>query len=190
MRNLVTLGGKVRKKTGSNLDSDRYSFLSLDNAEPDFGVPSSDNSLVISKTSGTRSFASLGTNLEYDSDSQSIITSSTHTFGSAAALTGEVTSLSTVTQTQVASFSASTYGGGKLIIQAYDSDGGARHITEMLLTHNGDSAYATEYASIHTGASPLATYDVDVNAGNVRILATGASANTTRYTILEQLMVE
>jgi len=101
-----------------------------------------------------------------------------------------VASLTTVSQTAILSFSASTYGGGKFVIQAYDSDGGARHITEMLLTHNGDSAYATEYASIHTGASPLATYDVDVNAGNVRILATGASANTTRYTILEQLMVE
>lgn len=404
MRNLVSLGGKVKKKSGSLLDSDRYSFLSLDNAEPDFGVPSTDNSLLVSKTSGTRLFASIGDNLEYDSDSQSIRVASSvldsardayfnsiffdsaeveplprrvfwdpdedalayatesgttiltgqesvynvrnntasqinigtpvmatgtignsgritiapmdgtnvenakfflgiaHTnipadqdgkvvhFGkvrgvnleaysegdvlwistdsvgaltatepttgmklpiafvisntsngvmqvratnglrirdlndtvltsltdrdiltwdsasqnwintstptltsltldSAAALTGEVTSLSTVSQTQVASFSTATYGGGKFVIQAYDSAAGERHITEMLLTHNGDSAYATEYGTIYTGTDPLATFDVDVNAGNVRILATGASTNLTRYTVLEQLML-
>ena len=190
MRSLVTLGGKVRKKSGSGLDADRYSFLSLDNAEPDFGVPSSDNSLLISKTAGTRSFASLGTNLEYDSDTQSIITSSTMSFGSAAALTSEVTSLSTVTQTQVASFSATTYGGGKFVIQAYDATAGDRHITELLVTHDGTTAVATEYATVHTSTNALATYEVDINAGNVRILATGASSNTTRYTILENLMVE
>lgn len=102
----------------------------------------------------------------------------------------QVASLTTTTQTAIASFSTTTYGGGKFVIQAYDSVAGDRHITELLVTHDGTTAIATEYGTVHTSTEALATYDVDVNSGNFRILATGASTNTTVYTILENLMME
>lgn len=67
MANLRSLSGKVKKKLGSELDSDRYNFISLDNAEPDFGNPAADNEVLMSKSDGTRFFGQLGNLLSYDS---------------------------------------------------------------------------------------------------------------------------
>ena len=92
--------------------------------------------------------------------------------------------LATVTATQVASFPTS-YMGGKFVICA--TSAGERHICELLVTHNGTIAVATQYASITT-AGILATYEVDVSAGNVRILATGATAVSTEYTVSKELL--
>ena len=36
---------------------------------------------------------------------------------------------------------------------------------------------------MHTGSAELATFDTDINLGNVRLLATGASANSTVYKV-------
>lgn len=100
----------------------------------------------------------------------------------------ETATLATVTQTAIASFAAATYGSGKFVIQATDTVSGEVHITELLVVHDGTTAYATEYGTIHTGANPLATYEVDINTGNVRILATAASANSTTYKVTENLI--
>jgi len=51
------LSGKVKKKTGSELDSDRYEWLAPDQAEPDFGFPDSDESFILSDADGTRRFS-------------------------------------------------------------------------------------------------------------------------------------
>ena len=51
-----SVSGKVKKKTGSQLDSFRYDYLSLENAEPDFGLPSSNAALLTSETDGSRVF--------------------------------------------------------------------------------------------------------------------------------------
>jgi hypothetical protein len=97
--------------------------------------------------------------------------------------------LATVTQTSIASFSATTFGGGKVVIQARDTVSGARSITEMLIVHNGTTASATQYAMVNTGASDLAAYDVDISSGNVRILATQVSTNSTQYKIVQTLLL-
>ena len=104
---------------------------------------------------------------------------------SAFALNGEAATLATTTQTQIASFSATTYGGGKFVITA--TDGSNRHICELLVTHNGTTAIATQYGSVYT-ATELATYDVDISGGNVRILATSSSTNSTVYKVAETLI--
>lgn len=98
---------------------------------------------------------------------------------------GSEATLATTTQTQIASFSATTYGGGKFVITA--KDGVNRHICELLVVHDGTTASATQYGSIFTSGE-LATYDVDISGGNVRILATSASANSTEYKVAETLM--
>jgi hypothetical protein len=79
--------------------------------------------------------------------------------------------VASLTQTAIASFSSTTFGGGKVTIQAFDSVTGARTMCELLIVHNGTTASATEYGIVNTGASAIATYDVDINTGNVRILA-------------------
>ena len=97
--------------------------------------------------------------------------------------------VASLTQTAIASFSATTYGGGKVTIQAYDSVTGARTMCELLIVHNGTTASATEYGIVNTGASSIATYDVDISGGNVRILATGATTNSTQYKVVQTLIL-
>lgn len=100
---------------------------------------------------------------------------------------GETTTLSTTTLSQIASFPSATYDGGKLLVQVKDNVTNERHISEILVTHNGTNAFATEYGVVFTGSSPLATFDVDISGGNVRLLTIGASANSTQYRITEIL---
>jgi len=50
------ISGKVKLRSQSQLDSDRFTYLSLDQAEPNFGRPDSDGALVVSNVDGTRRF--------------------------------------------------------------------------------------------------------------------------------------
>lgn len=54
-----SLSGRVKKKSGLQLDAFRYDYLSLENAEPDFGLPTANGDLLTSNTDGTRSFRSV-----------------------------------------------------------------------------------------------------------------------------------
>ena len=51
------ISGKIKKTPSANADPNRYSWLDLQNAEPDLGVPSSNGSLFVSSTTGTRSWS-------------------------------------------------------------------------------------------------------------------------------------
>ena len=82
------------------------------------------------------------------------------------------------TQVNLATFSTTTYAGAEVNIMAISN--GERHITKLLITHDGTTAYATEYGEIVTNAS-LASYDVDINAGNLRVRVTPASATSTVF---------
>jgi len=92
----------------------------------------------------------------------------------------------TISPTAVSSWSATTYGGAKIIIEA--KTGSNRHITEMVITHDGTTAIATEYASVWT-ASQLASFDVDINGGDVRLIVTAASTDSTNYKVTQILML-
>jgi hypothetical protein len=50
------ISGKIKKTPSANADPNRYSWLDLQNAEPDLGVPSSNGSLFVSSTTGNRSW--------------------------------------------------------------------------------------------------------------------------------------
>ena len=50
------ISGKVKLRSPGALDSDRFTYLSLDQAEPNFGRPDTNGSLVISNTDGVRTF--------------------------------------------------------------------------------------------------------------------------------------
>jgi len=130
------------------------------------------------------SLTSVGTLTNLDVDNVNV-NGSTVTYNSIAATTAETNTLATITETSIASFTAATYGGGKFVIIA--KDGVNRHICELLVTHDGTTVIATQYGSIST-AGDLATYDVDINAGSVRILATSASTASTVYNVSETLL--
>lgn len=50
------LSGRVKLRSPSDLDSSRYTYLSLEQAEPNLGVPDSSGALVVSSLDGIRSF--------------------------------------------------------------------------------------------------------------------------------------
>jgi len=100
-------------------------------------------------------------------------------------ITNAVTTTSTA-ETTVASFAAATYRTNKHVIQITDSVSGEYHAVEILVIHDGTDAYKTEYAEVTTGAAALASFDVDISAGNVRLLATPATTNSTTFKIVTQ----
>jgi hypothetical protein len=104
----------------------------------------------------------------------------------------ELVNASTVTtattQVEIFSFSASTYSGAKVLVSCTDSVTGERFLSELLITHDGTTAISTEYAMLFTDTA-LATYDVDINTGNVRLLATPGSTNSTTFKVMSTSML-
>lgn len=94
---------------------------------------------------------------------------------------------SSISQTSIATFTAATFSGAKLVVTAKDESN--RYISELLITHNGTTAVATEYGQVAT-SSALATYDVDINGGNVRLLATPVSTNPTTFKVMKLLLID
>ena len=79
------------------------------------------------------------------------------------------------------SFSATTYRSAKYIVQATYST--QYQVSEILVIHDGSTAYITEYGLMYTGASPLVTFGADILTGNIRLLGTVANNPTTiRFT--------
>lgn len=54
MPDIQLLSGRVKKQPATNPDPNRYSFLDLGNAEPDWGAPIQDNAIAASDMDGTR----------------------------------------------------------------------------------------------------------------------------------------
>jgi hypothetical protein len=104
-------------------------------------------------------------------------------------LNSEAITLATVSKTQIASFTASAFRSGKLMVQVYDSVTGEVQVSELLVVHNGTTASSTEYGVVFTGSNALVVFDVDISAGNVRLMATRTTTNSTQYKISETLMV-
>jgi fibronectin-binding autotransporter adhesin len=93
----------------------------------------------------------------------------------------QTASTSSTTQTAIATYTASTSLGIEITVIATDTVATERTITKLLVTHDGTTAVATQYGEVNT-ATAMATYDVDISGGNVRLLATAASANSTNFT--------
>ena len=104
--------------------------------------------------------------------------------GGGGGLTSQTATTTSTTQTAIATYVAADYTAMELTIVADDSTD--RTITKLLVVHNGTTASATQYGEVNTNAA-LATYDVDISGGNVRLLATPASATSTDFTTKENL---
>jgi len=85
------------------------------------------------------------------------------------------------TQTAIASYATSTSLGIEITVVATDTVATERTITKLLVTHDGTTAVATQYGEVNTNTA-VATFDVDISGGNVRLLATAASSNSTNFT--------
>ena len=104
--------------------------------------------------------------------------------GGGGGLTEQTATLTTTTQTAIATYDITEYLAMELTVVASRSND--RTITKLLIVHNGTTASATQYGEVNTSTT-LATYDVDISGGNVRLLATSSSATSTDFTVKENL---
>lgn len=91
---------------------------------------------------------------------------------------------SSTSQVSILNFDTGDFGGAEVVIVA--TDGASRHITKLLITHDGSTAIATEFGVVYTG-SELATYDVSVNGSDFDLMATSVSGSTV-YKIVATLI--
>jgi len=92
-----------------------------------------------------------------------------------------ITSAKTSTsQTSIHSLAVATYRSVEYTVQI--TEGTKYHVTKILAIHDGTNATFNEYGTLTTHSS-LATFTVDVNSGNMRLLATPASSNSTVFKV-------
>jgi len=89
--------------------------------------------------------------------------------------------LTTTTETAVATLSSTTYRSAKFMIQI--TRGSEYQVTEALMIHDGIDAFVTVYGTMFTGSAALATFDADLSGGSMRLLATSATTASTVYKI-------
>ena len=73
MPNINRLSGKVVKTPSTEADPDRYDFIDLGNAEPDLGVPTMENAISTSTTTGRRVWVNLSPDFQVDSSGNLIV---------------------------------------------------------------------------------------------------------------------
>jgi hypothetical protein len=92
------------------------------------------------------------------------------------ALVGSALATASTSATVIDSWSTGTYSSAKYIVQM--KKGTDIEVIEVLVTVDGsNNVYLTEYADVISNAV-LGTTDADYNGGNVRLLVTGAAADT------------
>jgi len=95
--------------------------------------------------------------------------------------TGTITTTAVTAGQIISSVAAATYRSVKYLIQAVDATGTKYHSTEILAVHDGTNVAYTEYASVYTANGICGTFSVDINTGNLRLLVTPSSVNSTVF---------
>lgn len=90
--------------------------------------------------------------------------------------------LSTLVESAIFSMPIATYDSAK--VEIVSINGSERHISELLIIHDGTTAHATEYGVIHTGVDVLADYDVSIVGPNLVMTATSKNATATTFRIM------
>ena len=96
------------------------------------------------------------------------------------------TTVASSATTQVDSFSSATYRSAKYFISISDATNSRFEIVEATLIHgpSADStieAYLTVFGSTTSHTAPLCTFTADIDDGNVRLLATNISSDSTVF---------
>ena len=91
------------------------------------------------------------------------------------------TTATTVDQVLV-SLAGASYRSAEFQIQATDATGSKYHTATIKALHNGTSAVHTEFSSLNIGGV-CATFNVDYSGGNLRLLCTPSSVNSTVFKI-------
>ena len=90
------------------------------------------------------------------------------------------TTTTSTSQTAILNLPVATYRSVEYTIQM--TEGTKYHVTKVLAIHNGTNVYFNEYGTLFTNSS-LSAFALDVNSGNMRLLATPASTNSTAFKV-------
>lgn len=96
------------------------------------------------------------------------------------------TTVATSSTTQIDSFDSATYRSAKYFISISDTTNNRFEIVEANVIHGPSSdssieAYVSTFGSTGSYTDPLCTFSADVNNGNVRLLATNISNDSTVF---------
>lgn len=92
---------------------------------------------------------------------------------------------SSTSEVAILTFAHATYAAAEVLVTA--TSGSERHMTKLLITHDGVTAVATEYGVIFTDAE-LASFDVAISGTDLELRATPASIATTTFKIVTTLI--
>jgi len=92
------------------------------------------------------------------------------------------TTTATTADQVLVSLAGASYRSAEFQIQATDATGSKYHTATIKAIHNGTSAVHTEFSSLNIGGV-CATFDVDYSGGNLRLLCTPLSVNSTVFKI-------
>ena len=90
------------------------------------------------------------------------------------------TTTTSTSQTAIISLAVATYRSVEYTVQI--TEGTKYHVTKILAIHDGTSVTFDEYGTLTTSTS-LSTFTFDINSGNMRLLATPASTNSTVFKV-------
>ena len=94
------------------------------------------------------------------------------------------TSTSATTQVNIHTFPIADFRSARFTIQVTNSTDSTYHTSEILLVHDGTTAYITEFGEIHTGTAEEATFDADISSGLCRLRATPASTDAMEFKVV------
>jgi hypothetical protein len=175
---VATINLDSRYYTETELNAGQLNNLYYTETELDNGQL--DNRYYTETESDTRFVNVTGDTMTGALTVQSVINQNHSTF-----ISSEATTTSTA-QTVIYSFAHASYGSAEITITA--KEGSNRHMTKLLITHNGSTAIATEYGTVFTG-SQLAQYDVAIVGAALQIQSTAATASSTNFKIVGTLLV-
>ena len=98
---------------------------------------------------------------------------------------GATSTKTSTAQAPIDTFDAETYSAATYQVQV--KRGSDYHTSSINLVHAGGTVYISEYGTIKTGAS-LASFDADLNSGNIRLLATPTSSDSTVFKVFRTTM--
>ena len=98
---------------------------------------------------------------------------------------GATSTKTSTAQASIDTFDATTYSAATYQVQV--KRGSDYHTSSINLVHAGGSVYISEFGTIKTGAS-LASFDADLNSGNIRLLATPTSSDSTVFKVFRTTM--
>ena len=154
-------------------------FIGWDNSNAEFAlaanVTSVDNVITYNEFGNVRvgNLTSANANLGNLATANFLSTTKLTT---SAIVSGNLTITSVTNDTVIDSFTTSTYRTAKYIIKA-SSNAGYESL-EVLLIHDGSNSFITIYGAISTIDDDIITLTSNIASGNVKLYATGSSANT------------